>query len=161
KKMKIASQLWWLVGFTWLVGTGAACFLMTRSQAIATKYDGLLEHEVRMQDAARQMQVKFKIQLQEWKDVLLRGSDPDSMKKYSKAFHDDEKAVGEMAAALKAQAPEGQIRDAMEQFQQAHAEMATKYETALGPFQKSKGQNLHDADKMVKGQDRAPTALVD
>ncbi|HEY4360531.1 MAG TPA: methyl-accepting chemotaxis protein [Bryobacteraceae bacterium] len=159
--MKIAAQLWLLVGLTWGVGTGAACFLMLRSRSIAANYDSLLEREVRLQDSARQMQVKFKIQVQEWKDLLLRGSDPESLKKYAQAFHDDEKAVDEMAAALKAQAPDAQTRDLAAQFAQAHTEMAGKYAAALKAFQSGNGQKPHEADKMVKGQDRAPTALVD
>ncbi len=159
-KMKIGMRLWLLVGLTWGVGTGAACFLMIRSQSMAASYDNLLEREVRSQDSARQMQVKFKIQVQEWKDTLLRGSDPESMKKYSAAFQENEKTVADMAEALKAQAPDAETRSLAEQFAQAHAEMAGTYPAALQLFQRAKGGNPHDVDKMVKGQDRAPTDLV-
>ena len=161
KRMKVAVRIWLLVGLTWAVGTSAACFLMLRSQSIAANYDSLLEREVRLQDSARQMQVKFKIQVQEWKDTLLRGSDPESMKKYSQAFHDDEKTVKAMADALQAAAPDPQIRGLAGDFVQAHAAMADKYGAALQVFQRAKGLNAHDVDKMVKGQDRAPTDLVD
>jgi diguanylate cyclase (GGDEF)-like protein len=37
-------------------------------------------------DVARSAQVEFKIQVQEWKNILLRGNDPAQFDKYSKAF---------------------------------------------------------------------------
>src|SRR5471030_1864701 len=37
-------------------------------------------------DTARGAQVEFKIQVQEWKDLLLRGNDPAAFDKYSQAF---------------------------------------------------------------------------
>ena len=37
-------------------------------------------------DLARSAQVEFKIQVQEWKNTLLRGNDPANFDKYSKAF---------------------------------------------------------------------------
>ena len=37
-------------------------------------------------DTARSAQVEFKIQVQEWKNILVRGNDPAQLDKYSKAF---------------------------------------------------------------------------
>jgi methyl-accepting chemotaxis protein-1 (serine sensor receptor) len=37
-------------------------------------------------DTARSAQVEFKTQVQEWKNILIRGNDPAQLDKYSKAF---------------------------------------------------------------------------
>jgi methyl-accepting chemotaxis protein/methyl-accepting chemotaxis protein-1 (serine sensor receptor) len=157
----MAVKIWLLVGVTWGVGTSAASFLLYRSQQLSANYDNLLEREVRIQDSARQMQVKFKMQVQEWKDVLLRGFDPADLAKYSQAFQAEEKTVRDMAEALKREAPDARIRAVAEEFAQAHAAMGIKYASALQAFTQADGLNQRDVDKMVKGQDRAPTALVD
>ena len=60
----------------------------------------LLNVDVAQQAAARVMQVTFKKQVQEWKDTLLRGSDPDALQKYSNAFHARARDVQDRGSAL-------------------------------------------------------------
>jgi hypothetical protein len=47
------------------------------------------------------MQVTFKKQVQEWKDLLLRGSDPAALRHYEAAFQQEEQNVVSAAAQLK------------------------------------------------------------
>ncbi len=161
KTLKITTTICLLVGLTWAAGTGAACFLVYNSQTISAHYNHLFEREVRLQDAARQMQVRFKMQVQEWKDVLLRGHDGEALRKHSQAFRDDESAVRNMAEGLKQEAPDAETRALAGEFAQAHAEMGSKYAAALAVFARANGLDPQEADQMVKGQDRAATALVD
>lgn len=56
---------------------------------------------------ARTAQLDFKMQVQEWKDILLRGNDPDLFKKYSEQFAQREAAVDQDLEALKKLFAEG------------------------------------------------------
>lgn len=51
---------------------------------------------------AAQIQVEFKIGVQEWKNVLLRGSDPDDLDHYREAFELRQAAVATQLIALEA-----------------------------------------------------------
>src|SRR5947209_394036 len=65
--------------------------------------DTLLEAQqlTKAVDLTRSAQVNFKKQVQEWKDMLLRGNDPESFKRYSQAFGDSERAtVADLNAAI-------------------------------------------------------------
>jgi len=107
------------------------------------------------------MQLTFKKQVQEWKDILLRGRDPEALKKYSAGFHQDAQAVREIGQRLKSSIDDDHARQLLDQFMQAHQAMLDKYEGALEGFERSRGAEQAVADAMVKGQDRAPTDLID
>ena len=51
------------------------------------------------------IQVSFKKQVQEWKNILLRGSDYEQYQKYSKGFHGEETFVREEATKLQGSSP--------------------------------------------------------
>src|SRR5512138_1794960 len=51
-------------------------------------------------DTARLSQVHFKKQVQEWKDILLRGSDKDLLARHLTAFNEEDRKVNECLQSL-------------------------------------------------------------
>ncbi|WP_213763926.1 methyl-accepting chemotaxis protein [Caballeronia sp. dw_19] len=104
--------------------------------------------------------VAFKLQVQEWKDTLLRGKDPAQLDKYWSAFQTREKTVGALAADLRTKLPEGESRTLIERFAIAHASMGEGYRRGFEAF-KSAGFEPSAGDKAVAGVDREPSALLE
>jgi len=164
KRWKIATQFWCILGAAWLVGGGAAAFLLYRLGAICSAYDTTFAHgmeQFREQDAGRVLQVTLKKQVQEWKDILLRGYDPAALAKYTDSFHRREQEVRQSAAELERVLEDPESKATIVEFLRAHQSMSDAYAQALNAFVAANGQSPHEADSLVKGQDRAPTDLLD
>jgi methyl-accepting chemotaxis protein len=158
---KITSRIWGILGLTLLIGALSAGFLYVRLNAVVSAYERLFDQNVRDQDLSRVMQVTFKKQVQEWKDTLLRGKDPEALRKYSGAFHQESDVIRAIAQRLKNSIDDDHARQLLDQFLNAHQVMMVKYDAALAAFTASGGTEQAAADSMVKGQDRAPTDLID
>ena len=116
---------------------------------------------MKLQDDVRVMQVTFKKQVQAWKDILLRGSDPESLKKYEAEFHNLDAEVQKQGQALEALTSDPAIRSQVEAFLTAHAEFGKPWNVALAKFKQSRGRNFRGADAAVRGKDRPVTDDVD
>jgi methyl-accepting chemotaxis protein len=107
-------------------------------------------------------QIDFKTQVQEWKNILIRGNTEADFAKYEKAFLEQEKAVqkhlGKALETLKKEADAAEdattIRD-LQQLIEDHASLGTAYKTALGSFNKNDPEAGKKIDVTVKGKDRA------
>lgn len=123
----------------------------------------LFEHQVEArrldQGQILAAQVEFKVQVQEWKNVLLRGSDPTALDKYWKNFEKQEARVRDTVAALIARLDDPAAKDLLGQFQSEHNKMAESYRKGLEAFREA-GFDSKSGDKAVKGVDRAPTELL-
>ncbi len=113
-------------------------------------------------DTARSAQVEFKIQVQEWKNTLLRGNDPAAFDKYSKAFskHSD----GAQAALKKVTVllAELEVRTVLvDDALKLHAELGQNYLNALKQYDSAKPDSAHVIDALVKGMDREPSKKID
>jgi methyl-accepting chemotaxis protein/methyl-accepting chemotaxis protein-1 (serine sensor receptor) len=107
------------------------------------------------------MQLSFKTQVQEWKNLLLRGYKYEDFQKYQTAFKAEEAATRKMASDLLAEVKDDEARGLLQGFLDAHAAMGKSYEEGMAVLAKSNGENFAAADAHVKGQDRAPTEQID
>jgi len=162
KTWKLATRIWLLLGASWLVGITGSAYVLINLRETNASFEDLLRESNRTQSLARRTQVGFKKQVQEWKDILLRGYDPAALQKHMDGFRNEARNVHALAVELQSTvAGRAEIRKLTEEFLSAHETMGAAYEKALAAFVAEKGQNPRVADEMVKGQDRAPTALID
>ena len=109
--------------------------------------------------AVKSAQANFLNQVQEWKNILLRGNDPDSFDKYSKGFAKHESETQENLSQAISLLKERAIPvDELEALKRAHAELGARYREALSKFDKADSNAGKAVDKLVKGVDRATTA---
>ncbi len=105
----------------------------------------------------RALQLDFKKQVQEWKDTLLRGSDPASLEKYWENFQKQESLVDEGALSLIQRLDYDPVaQDMLKKFSEAHQAMGAAYRKGLQAY-KDANFDFKAGDTAVKGMDRAPT----
>jgi methyl-accepting chemotaxis protein len=157
----IATKISLVFGLPLLVGLASAALLLSRMGNMQDAYEAILAQEVSQSDLARSMQVDFKTQVQEWKNILLRGHEIKALETYSLGFQHAETAVQHMAETLRSTVRHPDVQAMLGEFATAHKQMGADYAAALQAFRASQGQDPKAADLMVTGQDRPPTALID
>ena len=106
--------------------------------------------------------VVFKVQVQEWKNILLRGNDAAKYDKHFAAFEQDEKkAQEELKRTVDLLQQLGLDSKAAEDTLQKHTALGTKYREALKKFDKSNPNCGREIDRMVTGIDRPATESID
>ncbi|MBC2396243.1 HAMP domain-containing protein [Clostridium tetanomorphum] len=113
-------------------------------------------------DTARSVQVHFKKQVQEWKNLLIRGNDPNNFQKYLSEFNNEEKATQKDLLSLKdLMKQQGLDTSKVDEAIKTHEELGVKYTEALNSYDFQNTNSLHVVDNLVKGIDRAPTDNID
>lgn len=106
------------------------------------------------------IQYSFKKQVQEWKNILIRGSDPQQYKKYHSQFIDEFEKTQIISQELIALfSEENNITKIANEFQAKHRAILYEYQTALAAY-KATNFDILAADKFVKGIDREPDELL-
>ena len=104
----------------------------------------------------------FKVQVQEWKNILLRGNDPAKYDKHFAAFEQDEKkAQEELKRIVDLLRQLGLDSKSAEDTAQKHAALGTRYREALKKFDKSNPNAGQEIDRMVTGIDRPAAESID
>jgi methyl-accepting chemotaxis protein len=161
-RWKLGTLAGGLLGLTLLLAGADFLDMRHMADSVKTNLDAA-DRVMRTADLARQAQADFKAQVQEWKDLLLRGHDPEALTKYRGGF---EKAEGQVRTDLEAlKGMLGQIGDDPGLADKAlteHRTMGERYRTALERFKGSDPLSPRAVDLQVRGMDRPmATALGD
>lgn len=144
-----------LGGFTWRA-------ISVDSERMSTTHDQARQFQQAI-DLARSAQVTFKIQVQEWKNFLLRGGDPQAYEKYKKSFLKEGQETQAKLTQLKAVLQQLELPLAgVDEALASHDKLQGKYTEAMAQYDVTHADSsAHEVDKLVKGIDRAPTAHID
>jgi methyl-accepting chemotaxis protein len=115
-----------------------------------------MEHALRIES----LNTQFKIQVQEWKNVLLRGADTGNREKYWKRFQQAQKDIQGESLKLLDDLKVEEARAKLKDFQRTHNQLGAKYSRGYNAFVESEF-NASTGDKAVKGIDREPSNLLE
>jgi signal transduction histidine kinase/ActR/RegA family two-component response regulator len=120
------------------------------------------DHSSAVVTTALSAQVHFKKQVQEWKNVLLRGHEAPLYRKYLQQFLDEERNTRAKTEQLIQSLHRDTAAAAIARsFLDAHKELGRKYREALQLFDSEDLLSQFDVDRQVRGIDRRPTDLID
>ncbi|MGH1373693.1 MAG: methyl-accepting chemotaxis protein [Cellvibrionaceae bacterium] len=132
---------------------------MTALNGSLADYRELLDEHVRVENDINKMNFTFKVQVQEWKNTLLRGYDDDNREKYWGRFKKRQAEIQTLGNQLVPTIKDVSKRAKVQDFIDSHAVMGTKYQQGFNDFV-SAGYDSTAGDKAVKGIDRAPSKLL-
>lgn len=147
------------------VGAGVILFVIISGIAISllsrtiTDYNQLIAGAVAQERSINEMNFKFKVQVQEWKNVLLRGKDPAKLNQYWSQFETLHKEIQQQGAELD-RTLEGASHQKVDAFLKAHEQAFGRYKAGLDAF-KNADFDPAAGDAAVAGIDREPSALLE
>ncbi|HDS1037285.1 TPA: HAMP domain-containing protein [Stenotrophomonas maltophilia] len=144
------------------VSVGLAIVLLCALAGLASAWLKLstdVPPEVAHSRDAERLQREFRGQVQEWKNVLLRGHDDALRQRHLQAFDDEGKLVDTLAQSLTG-SPDAGTRERAQAFIGLHAQLQKDYHAALQAFAEA-GYDPAAGDTLVRGKDRPVAAALD
>ncbi len=158
--MKLSFKLPLTFAAALLLVVAAALFGIRSLNGSLNTYATTVHDNTANERVVNDMLVGFKVQVQEWKNTLLRGKDAKALEKHWAAFEKEERGVAEKARKLHDALPQGQSRALVDKFAQAHSKMGEGYRKGLEAFKAAKFDPTA-GDEAVHGMDREPAKLLD
>ena len=106
-------------------------------------------------DIARDAQVHFKRQVQEWKNVLIRGHKPNDYAKYWSLFESEESTTQTLLSELRQRDPGEAL--AVDSMLSELRTLGQRYRSAVAAFDANDPTSYRAVDTQVRGMDRPPT----
>ncbi|WP_242890550.1 methyl-accepting chemotaxis protein [Stenotrophomonas maltophilia] len=144
------------------VSVGLAVVLLCALAGLASAWFKLsteVPPEVAHSRDAERLQREFRGQVQEWKNVLLRGHDDALRQRHLDAFDNEGRLVERLAKGL-VTSPDARTRELAQAFVGLHAQLQQDYHAALQAFAAA-GYDPAAGDTLVRGKDRAVATALD
>jgi methyl-accepting chemotaxis protein len=146
-----------------LIVIAVGLYTAFKLQQTANDFDKLTRTEVHLEEKTLLAHLAFKTQVQEWKNVLLRGHDAKQNSKYWGQFLERQQhvqqQVGELAQELQnADYPE--LAEIAQDFLRSHKTMGEAYRQGKAEYEAA-GFDFKVGDAAVKGIDRAPSDAME
>jgi len=104
----------------------------------------------------------FRSQVNAWKNVLLRGVDPDQYHEYLKQFYASERETRKVLSSLHEQIHDvPEVHELTEQLMTAHKAMGRKLREAIRMFNATEDNPVQATDRFVIGVEENPTQLLE
>ena len=127
------------------------CFQFLSSSV--RSYAELVEGPLRASQLIDEANLQFKIQVQEWKNVLLRGRQPAELDKYWQQFQAREQQVQQLLGQL-IDSSDATLKAPLQQLRDSHRQLGVAYAQGREAFLAAGGDPAA-GDQAVKGVDRA------
>jgi methyl-accepting chemotaxis protein-1 (serine sensor receptor) len=158
--MKLTLKLQLAFAAVLLFALGPALFGLYSVNRSLNTYETVVRLNHDHEREAQALALAFKVQVQEWKNTLLRGKDATALDKHWQAFGTQEQGVAERARRLRDALSVGEAKSLLDAFALAHAAMGKSYRLAFEGF-RAAGFDPVVGDTAVRGIDREPTRLVE
>lgn len=120
------------------------------------EFENLLNNQIDNERRIHELNFNFKIQVQEWKNTLIRGHDDESREKYWGKFQTAHQKIQNEIKSLDGVIKTPSESKALQAFGQSHLEMYEKYTQGYENFINSSYNHI-EGDRAVKGMDREPS----
>ena len=124
------------------------------------RYESLVEEDVYASALADSINLNFKRQVQEWKNILLRGHKDSDREKYWQQFAALQKLIQNDTNTFTDMTVDAEFESQMRDFQRQHRALFVEYQRGYADFQ-AQGYSHIAGDTSVRGIDRAPTKLLE
>ena len=142
-------------------GIFSAAAVLYQQRADAREYHSLIDTKFEARRLAVQTQFWLMRQVQEWKNLLIRGFEADARDKHIAGVRDQGKAVHATIDSLRAITQDTSIAHMAERFASAHDLLQQDFEKGITAFVASGGHATLSTDSIVRGRFKGPVAILD
>lgn len=119
-----------------------------------------LDATFRSADEISSAAITFKRQVQEWKNILLRGADPNDYTHYRQSFDNESEQVDRVLSGLIASSNENQ-KASINALLDEHRQLTARYRELLGHDDRISPSRAAEIDHTLRGIDRPFTERLD
>jgi PAS domain S-box-containing protein len=160
--VNIRNKFVFILGLALVINLASGFYALYSYRSAASRSAEIRDHSFQVVNASLSAQVHFKKQVQEWKNILLRGHESTLYDKYLEQFIDEERQTKEQMQILLSLLTEGtEAKKTALAFLDAHQRLGARYREALRLFQPRNPSPHVTVDLQVRGIDREPTDLLD